>query len=73
MGREIEKVMLNSIIEQAKNDGAKKIKAQYVPTQKNSPIQEFLPSCGFEKENNSWIYNLEKPFNVPNFITVEEK
>ncbi len=73
MGREIEKVMMNSIFEQAKNNGVKKIKAQYVPTQKNSPIQEFLPSCGFKKEGDFWIYYLEKPFIAPNFISVEEQ
>jgi FkbH-like protein len=73
MGREIEKVMLNSIIEKAKKNNTKKIKAQFIPTQKNSPIEDFLPSCGFQKEGNWWIYNLENSFNAPNFVTVEEQ
>ncbi len=73
MGREIEKVMLNSIFEKARKDGIKKIKAQLIPTKKNHPIQEFLPSNGFKKEGNFWVYYLEKPFNAPNFVTVEEQ
>jgi len=73
MGREVEKVMLNSIFENAKKDGVKKIKAQFIPTQKNSPIQDFLPSCGFKQENDLWVYSLEKPFNAPSFVNVEEK
>ena len=72
MGRQIENVIMNYIIEQAKQNGIKTIKAQFIPTEKNIPIQDFLPSCGFEKIENFWIYNVEKPFKSPEFVNVEE-
>jgi len=73
MGREIEKVMLNSIFEYAKKDNVKKIKAQFIPTQKNAPVKEFLSSCGFKKEDDFWVYHLQNSFNAPTFVTVEEQ
>ena len=72
MGRQIENAIMNYIIEQAKQNGIKTLKAQFIPTEKNIPIQDFLPSCGFEKIENFWIYYLEKPFNSPKFVNVEE-
>ena len=71
MGRQVENVIINYIIEEARKNNIKKIKATFIPTEKNSPIQEFLPSCGFQKENNFWIYDVEKPFKSPDFVTVE--
>lgn len=72
MGRQIENSIMNYIIEQAKQNGIKTIKAQFIPTEKNSPIQDFLPSCGFEKIENFWFYHVEKPFKSPEFVNVEE-
>ena len=72
MGREIEKVIMNHIIEQANKNNVDFIKAQFIPTAKNSPIQDFLPSCGFEKINDYWVFNVKKPFKTPDFISVEE-
>lgn len=71
MGREVEKSILNYVISEARKNNVARIKAQYIPTKKNKPIEEFLPSCGFVKKEDHWIYNLDKPFNVPEFIRVD--
>ncbi|WP_246282084.1 HAD-IIIC family phosphatase [Nitrosopumilus ureiphilus] len=73
MGREIEKSILGYIVKTAKDSGVEKIKANFIPTQKNKPIENFLPDCGFKKQDNSWIILLNETFQIPDFITVEEK
>ncbi len=71
IGRQIENVIMNYIFEQAKRNGVEIVKAQFIPTEKNSLIQNFLPSCGFQKEGDFWIYRVENPFKSPNFVSVE--
>jgi len=71
IGREVEKSILNYIISEAKKNNVAKIKAQYIPTKKNKPVEEFLPSCGFVKKEDHWTYDLKKSFKVPDFIKVD--
>jgi FkbH-like protein len=71
MGRQVENSIINYIFDQAKKNKIERIKAQFIPTEKNSPIQDFLPSCGFQKEGDFWIYPVEKPFKSPDFVSVE--
>ena len=73
MGREAEKAMLYFIINQAKKNNIKRLKAKFIPTLKNKPIEDFLFNSQFYEENGFWIYNLEKPFNMPNFLTLKEE
>ena len=70
IGREVEKGILNHIVSIAKKNGAKRLKAQFIPTQKNKPAESFLPNCGFKKENGFWIYDLSIPFESPNCLEV---
>lgn len=70
MGREVEKAILGYIINKAKENGTEKIKAQFIPTQKNKPIEDFLPNCGFHKEGDYWVYSLNSPFEIPKCLTV---
>jgi len=70
MGREVEKAILHYIIDEAKKNNVKRIKAKFIPTIKNKPIENFLPDSGFFLENDFWIYNVEKPFNTPEFLTL---
>jgi FkbH-like protein len=70
IGREVEKGILNHIISIAKKNGVKRLKAQFIPTQKNKPIESFLPDCGFKKEDDHWVYDLNIPFNSPNYLEV---
>lgn len=70
MGREIEKGILGYIINKAKEDGVEKIKAKFIPTQKNKPIEQFLPDCGFSKEEDYWIYPISSNFVIPEYLKV---
>ena len=71
MRRQIENAIINYIIEEAKKNKIEKLKAVFIPTEKNSPIENFLPSCGFDKEDDFWVYDVKKPFKSPDFVTVE--
>lgn len=70
MGREVEKGILGYILNKAKENGVEKIKAQFIPTQKNKPIEDFLPSCGFQKKDNLWVYLIKTPFVIPECLTI---
>ena len=71
MGREIEKGIMYYIIEQAKKNNVSKIKAKYTQTERNTPIKDFLSTCGFIKENSFWVYDVSQPFNHPEYIKLE--
>ena len=73
MGREIEKAILGHIISDAKNNDVDKIYANYIPTQKNKPIENFLSDCGFKHENNSWIIIPKDDFKLPDCIKLIEE
>lgn len=73
MGREVEKAMLFYIINEAKKNKIKIIKAKFIPTLKNKPIENLLPDSGFVKNDDFWVYNVEKPFNKPKFLTLREE
>ena len=73
MGREIEKCIMSHIISKAKKDGVTIIKANYLPTKKNKPIEDFLPDCGFQKNEDVWIINVNNKFKSPDFIEVVDK
>ena len=73
MGREAEKAILYFILNEAKNNNIKRLKAKFIPTEKNKPIENFLPDCQFYKKDGVWIYNLDKPFNMPDFLTLSEE
>lgn len=70
MGREVERGILSHIVNEAKNNHVEKIRAQFLPTAKNKPIEDFLPNCGFKKDNDSWVYSVNSPFVVPDCLTV---
>ena len=73
MGREAEKAILYFILNEAKNNNIKRLKAKFIPTKKNKPIENFLPDCQFYEKDGVWIYNLDKPFNMPDFLTLSEE
>ena len=51
--------------------GVDEVTAQFIPTQKNKPAENFLADNGFEKEGDSWIYKLNSEIKVPNHLKVE--
>ena len=70
MGREVEKGMLGYIVNKAKENGVEQIKAQFISSQKNKPIEDFLPNCGFQKDGNYWLYSVKTQFTIPDYLTV---
>lgn len=70
MGREVEKGILSHIINKAIENNVESLKAQYVPTKKNTPVESFLPDCGFHKEGDYWVYSIKSSFKVPDYLRV---
>jgi len=70
MGRGVEEVMMNKIIEKAKSSGIKKIKGEFIPTAKNKPAENFYEKLGFKKENEFWIFNTDDTIRIPEHIKV---
>ena len=68
MGRGVEEGILDHIIQEARNVGVTRIKANYIPTKKNKPVENFLPNFGFKKENNSWYYYIDDKVKKPKHI-----
>ena len=61
MGRGVEEALLGQIIERAKLEGVKKVKARYIKTKKNKPAENFLADFGFTNDGELWIFETEKP------------
>ena len=47
MGRNIEFVFMDYIVDFLKDHGCSTIEANYIPTQKNKPVIDFYEKCGF--------------------------
>jgi len=71
MGRDIEKGIMAHIINKAKESGVKKIKANFFPTQKNKPVEDFLPNCEFTKKGDFWEYIIKSEIKLPEYLTVK--
>ena len=72
MGRGVEEIMMNQIIEKAKSSGIKRIKGEFIPTAKNRPAENFYEELGFKKENEFWVFNTDDTINKPEHIKVIE-
>ncbi|WP_428324977.1 HAD-IIIC family phosphatase [Nitrosopumilus sp.] len=70
MGRGIEEGILGKIVELAKKEKVKTIKAQFVPTQKNKPAENFLYEFGFHKDGEFWLFSVKDSINIPNHLVV---
>ena len=71
MGRDIEKGILTYIVNKAKENKIERIKADFLPTQKNKPIENFLPNNEFIKEGDSWVYTIKSELKFPEYLTVK--
>tara|TARA_Y100000590_G_scaffold463122_1_gene629066 strand:- start:29736 stop:31457 length:1722 start_codon:yes stop_codon:yes gene_type:complete len=71
MGRGIENAILSQIFLTAKSDGIEEIHAEFIPTQKNQPAENFLSDFGFKKQGDIWIYKLNNEIKLPNHLKVE--
>ena len=71
MGRGVETAILSQIMIDAKKNGVEEVRAQFIPTPKNKPAENFLSDFGFKNENNLWIYKLNNEIKTPNHLEVE--
>ena len=71
IGRGVEDAMLSHILKDAKNNGVKEFKAEFISTPKNKPAENFLLEFGFKKQDKFWIYNLNNDIRSPNHLMVE--
>ena len=71
MGRGVENGILSQILIDAKKNGVEEIHANFIPTQKNKPAENFLSDSGFKKEGDSWIYKLNNEIKLPKHLKVE--
>ena len=71
MGRDIEKGIMTYIINKAKENNIQKINADFIPTQKNEPIKEFLSDHEFKKEGKSWTYNVKSKIKFPEYLKMD--
>jgi len=71
MGRGVEDAILSEILKEAKSKKVDKIKAEFIPTEKNKPAENFLSNFGFKKQDKFWIYKLNSDIKSPNHLKVE--
>ena len=71
MGRGVENGILSQILIDAKKNGVEEIHANFIPTQKNKPAENFLPDFGFKKQGDVWIYKLNNEIKSPKHLKVE--
>ena len=70
IGRGIEDAIMSEILKDAKKNGVEKVYANFIPTNKNKPTEEFLPQNGFKKENTDWIFDLNDQIKSPEYLTI---
>ena len=71
MGRGVEDAIMSQILKDAKIDGVEEIKAEFIPSQKNKPAENFLADFGFIKQDELWVYKLNNDIKLPNHLKVE--
>jgi len=70
IGRGIEEGIMNHIVSLAKKENVSKITVSFVPTKKNLPAELFLPTFGFEKKNNQFVFNVENYIEEPSHLDI---
>ena len=70
IGRGVEEIMMNQIIEKAKLSEIKIIKGEFIPTAKNKPAEKFYEKLGFKKEDKFWVFNTNDTIKKPEHIKV---
>ena len=73
MGRDIEKGIMIYIINKARANNIEKINAEFIPTQKNKPVQNFLADHEFKKNGQFWTYVVKSEIKIPEYLSVEVK
>ena len=71
MGRGVENAILSQILKEAKLNGVEELRAEFIPTPKNKPAENFLADYGFTNQDNFWVYKLNNDIKSPNHLKVE--
>jgi FkbH-like protein len=76
LGRTVEQTFIHWIGRRARDLGALKLTAAYVPTGKNKPFAGFYQSCGFHQngpDKQFWCLELERAdTSIPDYMTIIE-
>jgi len=73
MGRDIEKGIMTYIINEARKNNIEKINANFFPTQKNKPIENFLSDNEFKRNGQFWTYEIKSEIKLPEYLRMEVK
>ena len=71
MGRDIEKAMFTYIVNEAEKENVEQINSKFIPTQKNKPIEDFLPNCNFKEGSDNWTYMIKSKLSFPEYLEIE--
>jgi predicted enzyme involved in methoxymalonyl-ACP biosynthesis len=58
--RTVEAAFFLDLVDFCREKGGETLYAQYIPTPKNVPVAELLPSLGFRQEEEYWRFDLSK-------------
>ena len=70
--RNVENIVINSIVKFAKQKSKKALIGEYIPTKKNTLVKMHYKSLGFEKKNNYWILDLNKYKDKSHFFKTKQ-
>ncbi len=78
IGRKVEETLLAYIAKEARKARAKKLKADFIPTKKNSVAKDFYRNSGFkivsaDNRKEEYEYDISKNYKFPDFIKFVEK
>ena len=72
IGRGVEEEIINHIITLAKKNNVNKIIADFIPTKKNKPCENFLSDCGFKIQDDCYVYDIENnAIKMPIHLTIK--
>ena len=71
--RGVEKLLLNKVVEKAKELKFNTIIGEYIPTTKNIIVKNFYKNLNFKKKNKQWELNIRDHNNFDTFIKFIKK
>lgn len=71
MGRRVEETMLHVMSQQAGPMGLKKLFAEYIPTSRNQPCQEFFKRSGLQEQGSIFTWDLKEIYPCPQGIKIQ--
>jgi FkbH-like protein len=72
IGRRVEETMLHHAVEQARAAGAQRLTAEYQPTPRNGPCQQFLERSGLKNgDGRTYSWDVANPYPVPAQVQFE--